>query len=84
LKPAGPGDKEGVVIAEVDPSSDAAQKGLKEGDIILKAGDVTVSSPQDVVNALKKTKDEGLPAVMLHVKKNGEQTVLVAIPLNKS
>jgi serine protease Do len=84
LKPAGPGDKEGVVIADVDPNSDAAQKGLKEGDVILKAGDATVSSPQDVIAALKKTKDDGLPAVMLHVKKNGEQTVLVAIPLNKS
>ena len=84
LKPASPGDKEGVVIAEVDPNSDAAQKGLKEGDVILKAGDATVSSPQDVIAALKKTKDDGLPAVMLHVKKNGEQTVLVAIPLNKS
>jgi serine protease Do len=84
LKPAGPGEKEGVVIAEVDPNSDAAQKGLKEGDVILKAGDEKVSSPQDVVKALKKTQDDGLPAVMLHIKKGGDQTVLVAIPLNKS
>ncbi len=60
LKPAGPGDKEGVVIADVDPNSDAAQKGIKEGDVILKAGDETVSSPQDVVKALKKTQDDGL------------------------
>jgi serine protease Do len=84
LKPAGPGEKEGVVIADVDPNSDAAQKGLKEGDVILKAGDEKVSSPQDVVKALKKTQDEGLPAVMLHIRKGGDQTVLVAIPLNKS
>ena len=84
LKPAGPGVKDGVVIAEVDPNSDAALKGLKEGDIILKAGDEKVSSPQDVVKALKKTQDDGLPAVMFHIKKGGDQTVLVAIPLNKS
>jgi serine protease Do len=84
LKPAGPGKKDGVVIAEVDPNSDAAQKGLKEGDVILKAGDEKVSSPQDVVRALKKTQDDGLPAVMFHIKKGGDQTVLVAIPLNKS
>jgi len=83
LKPAGPGDKEGVVIADVDPNSDAAQKGLKEGDVILKAGDEKVTSPQDVVDALKKTQKDGLPAVMFHIKK-GDQTVLVAIPLNKS
>jgi len=85
LKPAGPGaKKDGVVIAEVDPNSDAALKGIKEGDVILKAGDEKVTSPQDVVNALKKTQDDGLPAVMLHIKKSGDQTVLIAIPLNKS
>ncbi len=84
LKPAGPGQKDGVVIAEVDPNSDAAHKGLKEGDVILKAGDEKVTSPQDVVKALKKTQDDGLPAVMFHIKKGGDQTVLVAIPLNKS
>jgi len=84
LKPVGPGVKDGVVIAEVDPNSDAALKGLKEGDVILKAGDEKVTSPQDVVKALKKTQDDGLPAVMLHIKKGGDQTILVAIPLSKS
>ena len=84
LKPAGPGPaKDGVVIADVDPNSDAALKGLKEGDIILKAGEEKVSTPQDVVKAVQKSKDLGLPAVMLHIKK-GDQTVLVAIPIGKS
>jgi serine protease Do len=84
LKPAGPGQKEGVVIAEVDPNSDAAQKGLKEGDVILRAGNEEVSSPQDVVQVLQKIQKDGLPAVMFHIKKSGDQTVLIAIPLNKS
>jgi serine protease Do len=84
LKPAGPGAKEGVVIAEVDPNSDAAEKGLREGDVILKAGDETVSSPQDVVNAVNKTKEQGDKAVMFHIKRNGDQMVLVAVPLSKS
>jgi serine protease Do len=82
LKPATAG-KEGVVISEVDPNSDAAQKGLREGDVILKAAGQNVTSPQDVVNAVKKTKDEGLSAVMFHIKKGGEQTVLVAVPIGK-
>jgi serine protease Do len=79
----GPG-KDGVVIADVDPNSDAALKGIKEGDIVLKAGNETVTTPQDVAKAVKKAQDEGLPAVMFHIKKSGDQTVLVAIPLNKS
>ena len=82
LKPAAAG-KDGVVISEVDPNSDAATKGLREGDVILKAGGQNVTSPQDVVNAVKKTKDDGLSAVMFHIKKGGEQTILVAVPIGK-
>jgi serine protease Do len=81
---AGPGKDGGVVISDVDPNSDAALKGIKEGDIVLKAGNETVSSPQDVAKAVKKAQDDGLPAVMFHIKKGGDQTVLVAIPLSKS
>ena len=84
LKPSAANSKEGVVIAEVDPNSQAADKGLKEGDVILKAGNENVSSPQDVVNAVKKTQTEGRSSVMFHVKKGGDQTVLVAVPLKKS
>jgi serine protease Do len=83
VKP-GPGKDGGVVISDVDPNSDAALKGIKEGDIVLKAGNETVSSPQDVAKAVKKAQDDGLPAVMFHIKRGGDQTVLVAIPLNKS
>ena len=82
LKPV-PSGKDGVAISEVDPNSDAAQKGLREGDVILKAAGENVSSPQDVVKALKKSNDEGLSAVMFHIKKGGDQTVLVAVPIGK-
>ncbi len=82
LKPAATDTKEGVVIADVDPNSDAAQKGLKQGDVILKASNEPVSSPQDVVKAVKKSQDEGHSSVMFHIKK-GDQTVLVAIPIKK-
>jgi serine protease Do len=79
----GPGKDGGVIISDVDPNSDAALKGIKEGDVVLKAGNESVSTPQDVAKAVKKAQDEGLPAVMFHIKKSGDQTVLVAIPLGK-
>ena len=37
--------EEGVVITEVDPASDAADKGLKPGDVILQVAGVNVSEP---------------------------------------
>ncbi|MEO8420552.1 MAG: Do family serine endopeptidase [Hyphomicrobium sp.] len=79
----GPG-KDGVVISDVDPNSDAALKGIKEGDVVLKAGNETVNTPQDVAKAVKKAQDEGAPAVMFHIKKGGDSTVLIAIPLGKT
>jgi serine protease Do len=82
VKP-GPG-KDGVVISDVDPNSDAALKGIKEGDVVLKAGNETVTTPQDVAKAVKKAQDDGAPAVMFHIKKGGDQTVLIAIPLGKT
>ncbi|MGH6831517.1 MAG: Do family serine endopeptidase, partial [Methyloceanibacter sp.] len=47
VKFPGAGD-EGVVITEVDPQSDAADKGLKPGDVIIEVAGVTVSEPSDV------------------------------------
>ena len=49
LKPATAATRKASSSAEVDPNSDAARRACKEGDVILKAGDATVSSPQDVV-----------------------------------
>ena len=49
----GAGD-EGVVITDVDPHSDAADKGLKSGDVILQVAGVAVSDPTDVAEGVKK------------------------------
>jgi len=78
-----PSQSDGVEIVEVDPNSDAARKGLKEGDVILKAGGEAVKSPQDVLDAVKTAMGKSDRAVLFHVKKGGEQTVLVAVPLKK-
>ena len=48
---------EGVVITDVDPQSDAADKGLKAGDVILQIAGVAVSDPSDVAAGVKKAMD---------------------------
>jgi serine protease Do len=42
-----------VVITEVDPNSNAADKGLKTGDVILQVAGETVSQPGDVAKGVK-------------------------------
>ena len=85
----GAGD-EGVVITEVDPSSDAADKGLKPGDVILQVAGVTVSDPADVAEGVKKamagakpTTEKDTVKVLMQVK-SGDQTRFVALSLKKA
>ena len=43
--------KDGVVVTEVDPKSAAAERGFKEGDVILEVAGKTVSNAGDVREA---------------------------------
>jgi serine protease Do len=80
--------EEGVVITEVDPSSDAADKGLKPGDIILQVAGVDVSAPGDVSTGIKKAmagaKDGKDTVKVLMQVKTGDQTRFVALSLKKA
>ena len=71
---------EGVAISEVKAGSDAAEKGLKSGDIILEVQGEKVAKPTDVEAGVKKAKDGGRRAVLLRVK-SGEVLRFVAVQL---
>ena len=85
----GAGD-EGVAITEVDPKSDAADKGLKPGDVILQVAGVNVSDPADVAEGVKKamanakTANEKDTVKVLMQVKSGDQTRFVALSLKKA
>ena len=78
---------EGVVITDVDPSSDAADKGLKAGDVILQVAGQTVSEPADVAKVVKtamdKAKDKDKVNVLVQVR-TSDQTRFVALSLTRS
>ena len=86
MKVPGAGE-EGVVITDVAPDSDAADKGLKAGDVILQVAGVDVSDPGDVARGVKKAmdraKDKDKVNVLLQVK-TGDQTRFVALSLKKA
>jgi serine protease Do len=67
IAPASGTNKEGVVVTEVDGSSDAAQKGIKSGDIILEVGGLAVKSPDDVANGVKEASKLGRKAVLMRI-----------------
>jgi len=78
---AGAGDS-GAVITDIDPSGKAADRGLKEGDVILEAGGQTIAGPHDVSKALTAAEKAGKKAILLRVK-SGDSVRFLALPLGK-
>jgi serine protease Do len=71
-------DSEGVVITDVDPNGQAAERGLQPGDVILSVGEVKVTKPGEVEKRVADAKAGGLKAVLLRIK-SGDQTRFVAL-----
>ena len=76
---AGAGSR-GVAVIGVDPDSAAADKGVKQGDVILDVGDKTVAAPQDVNSALKEARTDGKRTVLLRLK-TAQGGRFVALPI---
>ncbi|HWZ38601.1 MAG TPA: Do family serine endopeptidase [Bradyrhizobium sp.] len=74
--------KDGVVVTEVDPKSAAAERGFKEGDVILEVAGKTVASANDVRDAITAAKSDNKNVVLMRVK-SGSQSRFVAVPLAK-
>ena len=73
----------GVVVESVDPGSDAADKGLRRGDIIVQVNSKDVAKPTDVDKAVQAAKKLGRKAVLVTIKR-GDTRRFVALQLNKS
>jgi serine protease Do len=74
--------KDGVVVTEVDPKSAAAERGFKEGDVILEVAGKSVTSAGDVRQALDAARGDNKNSVLMRVKSGGSSR-FVAVPLAK-
>jgi serine protease Do len=74
--------KDGVVITEVDPKSAAAERGFKEGDVILEVAGKTVATAGDVRDAIAAARSDNKNSVLMRVKSGG-QSRFVAVPVAK-
>ncbi|MBB5691656.1 Do family serine endopeptidase [Roseomonas alkaliterrae] len=70
----------GAEIARVEPGSAAAERGLAPGDVVLRAGEREVRSPQDVAEAIAAARAAGRPSVALQIERDGRSR-FVALPL---
>ncbi len=67
-----PASTKGVVVTDVDPGSQAASSGLKEGDVIQEVNRQAVNNTQDFSHALKQSGGESL----LLVNRGGNKVFL--------
>jgi serine protease Do len=71
----------GVVITQVDPQSPAAKRGIKVGDVIVEAGQDTVSSLADIEASIEKIRKAGRKAVLLRIEDAKGDLRFVAVPI---
>jgi serine protease Do len=76
-----PPTTKGVVIAAVDPSTDAGSKGLRRGDVVLMANGQPVATDAELGKAAQAAKDGGRSAVLLQVLRRGVPATFLAIRL---
>ena len=65
-------DMKGVVVTDVAKGSDAEERHLRPGDIIVEVSQEPVSSPADVASQVEKARDKGRKVVLLLVDKDGD------------
>ena len=64
-------DVQGVVVTNVEQGSDAANKGLAKGALVIGVGNKPVSSVEDVVSAVAEAKNAGRSSLPILVEENG-------------
>jgi serine protease Do len=71
----------GVVVLTVDPSSDAAGKGLRRGDVIVSVNRTPVANAGDIAKIVSASKTAGRGSVLLFIQRRNFGTfVPVQIP----
>src|SRR5262245_57296077 len=65
----------GLVITAIDPNSDAAQKGVGVGDVILQAGGHPVRTAQELTTAADSARRAGRPLLLQVDGRNGRRFI---------
>jgi serine protease Do len=72
---------QGVVVVATDPSSDAAQKGIRRGDVISAVNSTPVRTAADVARVVAAAKSAGRPAVLLSITRQRQSGVFIPVKL---
>lgn len=72
----------GVVITKVEPNSNAADKRILVGELVVEIGQEPVNSPEDVTKRIEALKSEGKKSALLLVSNAQGEVRFVAVAMN--
>ncbi|AQX18684.1 MULTISPECIES: Do family serine endopeptidase [Bartonella] len=75
-------DGVGLVVTDVDSDADAADRGVRPGDVIVTVNNRPVKKASDITDAIKDAKKLGRNAILLQVRTN-DQNRFIALPILK-
>jgi serine protease Do len=71
----------GLVVGNVDPNSDAGQKGIQPGDIILSINQTPTPTPEAAASALEAARRAGRNTVLLQVRRGNATPGYIGVEL---
>ncbi|UVC14174.1 Do family serine endopeptidase [Mesorhizobium onobrychidis] len=75
-------DGKGLVVTDVDPDSDAADRGIQPGDIITSVNSTEVNGADDVAKAMADAMKSGRKSVLMQISRD-DSNRFVALPVAK-
>ena len=67
-----PEDSQGLIVTDVDQTTEAYEKGLRSGDLITEAGQQRVTSIEDFESRIAEAKDAGRKSILLLIRREGD------------
>jgi serine protease Do len=76
-----PATTRGMVVTAVDPNSDAAEKGIRRGDVIMSVNRQAVTNAQQVTAAVEAARRANRTAVLLLVKRGQAPETFIGVSI---
>jgi len=74
----------GLVVGSVDPNSDAGQKGLQPGDVVLSINQTATPTPEVAASIIDAARRAGRNTVLLLVKRGNNAPVYIGVELARA